>query len=239
MSRTIKLFGLSEAKVDQTITALNFQIPGLNIGFYPRFPENHLVLTLRGTSEEDLRKKIAEAESRIYPALEKHIFGYDDDTLEEIVARLLTEKKMTLAVAESCTGGLITDRLTNVPGSSLFLERGVVSYSNESKVDLLGVPAKTIETFGAVSEETARLMAEGVRKLAGTDIGIGVTGIAGPTGGTVAKPTGTVYVALADREHTVCRHFQFRWERRRVKEISTQWALEMLRRHLTEGTSDE
>ena len=109
-------------------------------------------------------------------------------------------------MAESCTGGLITDRLTDIPGSSEFLERGVVTYSNASKTALLGVPEAVIAAHGAVSAETARLMAEGVRRLAGTGLGLAVTGIAGPSGGTEAKPVGTVYIALADGEKTLCRH---------------------------------
>jgi len=188
LSRTIKLFGLSEAKVDQTVTELKLSIPGISIGFYPRFPENHIVLTSRGSSEESVRKNLAEAERRVTEALRKYIFAYDNETLDGIVASLLTQKKRTLAVAESCTGGLIADRLTNIPGSSLFLERGVITYSNESKIQLLGVPAETIEKYGAVSEEVAIHMAEGVRKRAGTDIGIAVTGIAGPAAGPRASP---------------------------------------------------
>ena len=112
----------------------------------------------------------------------------------------LTEKKLTIAVAESCTGGLITNRLTDVSGSSDYLERGLVTYSNAAKISMLGVPAEIIEKHGAVSEETARLMAEGVRKLAGTDLGLSSTGIAGPTGGSKEKPVGTVYIALADSQ---------------------------------------
>jgi nicotinamide-nucleotide amidase len=238
LSRTIKLFGLSEAKVDQTVTELKLRIPGISIGFYPRFPENHIVLTSRGSSEESVRKNLAEAERRVTEALRKYIFAYDNETLDGLVASLLTKKKRTLAVAESCTGGLIADRLTNIPGSSLFLERGVITYSNESKIQLLGVPAETIEAFGAVSEEVALLMAEGVRKRAGTDIGIAVTGIAGPAGGTEGKPVGTVYIALADGTKSFSRLFHFRWERRRVKEISAQWALEILRRYLMENGND-
>lgn len=233
VGRTIKLFGLSEAKVDQTVSGLDLGFEGLSIGFYPRFPENHLVLTVRSPSEEEARKTLSDVESKVEGALRKYIFGHDDDTIEGIVASLLTRKRLTLAVAESCTGGLIMDRLTDVPGSSLFLERGYVVYSNKSKTDLLDVPAEVIDRFGAVSEETARLMAEGAVKKAGTDLGVGVTGIAGPTGGTEAKPVGTVYIALADRKKTTCRLFHFRGERRRVKEISARWVLEMLRRYLT------
>lgn len=237
LSRTIKLFGLSEAKVDQTVAELNLQLPGISIGFYPRFPENHIVLTSRGALEENVRENLAESERRVTGALRKYIFGYDDETLDGMVASLLTRRKMTLAVAESCTGGLVSDRLTNIPGSSLFLERGVITYSNESKVQLLGVPAETIDTFGAVSEEVTLLMAEGVRKRSGTDIGLAVTGIAGPTGGTESKPVGTVFIALSDGKQSLCRLFHFRWERRRIKEISAQWALEILRRYLSEEAS--
>ena len=125
-------------------------------------------------------------------------------------------------MAESCTGGLITDRLTDVPGSSAFLERGVVTYSNAAKTALLGVPEAVIREHGAVSAETARLMAEGVRRLAGVDLGLAVTGIAGPGGGTEAKPVGTVHIALADGGTTLCRQYAFRWERRRNKIMGAQ-----------------
>jgi len=153
--------------------------------------------------------------------------------LEERLGEGLRARGMTLAVAESCTGGLITDRLTDVPGSSLFLERGVVVYSNASKIDLLGVPASVIERHGAVSEETAILMAEGVRRSGNTDIGLATTGIAGPTGGTKEKPVGTVFVARSAGEETGCRRYRLRWRRRRNKEISAQIALDMLGRSLT------
>lgn len=149
----------------------------------------------------------------------------------------MTEKKLTIAVAESCTGGLIADRLTDVSGSSVYFERGLVTYSNEAKIQLLGVPADILEKHGAVSEETARAMAEGVRKLAGTNLGLSSTGIAGPTGGTKEKPVGTVYIALTDGEKTVCRHYAYRWDRRRNKLISSEAALMMLRNYLQETPS--
>jgi len=232
--RTLKLFGIAEAKVDEVLAGDEFRPPGISIGFYPRFPENHVVITSAGENEEDALARRDVVEKKIRAQLGKYIFGSDDSTLEVMVASLLTDKGLTLAVAESCTGGLITDRLTDVPGSSVFLDRGVVSYSNISKTEMLGVAAATLETFGAVSDETAVLMAEGVRKLAKTDIGLATTGIAGPAGGSQEKPVGTVFIALADETDTVCRKFSFRWERRRIKEIASQWALELLRRHLVE-----
>jgi len=162
-----------------------------------------------------------------------------DETLAGNVARRMTERKWTLAVAESCTGGLITDRLTDIPGSSVFLERGLVTYSNDAKTALLGVPEAVIREHGAVSAETARLMAEGARKSAGTDLGLAVTGIAGPDGGTEAKPVGTVFVALADGGKTFCRPYAFRWDRRRNKMMASQAALLTLWRHLTGELRDD
>ncbi|MEA2014658.1 MAG: competence/damage-inducible protein A [Thermodesulfobacteriota bacterium] len=230
--KTIKVFRLTEAQIDQALLYEDLEIPGVSIGFYPRFPEIRLVVTSRREDRDLAEENLRVACERIKRQLSRHIFGYGDDTMERVVADLLTRRRLTLSVAESCTGGLITDRLTDVPGSSEFLERGVVTYSNTSKVDLIGVPASTIESHGAVSEDVAILMADGVRKLAGTDIGLATTGIAGPTGGTDEKPVGTVFIALSVGRDTTCRMFLFRWDRRRIKEMASQTALNMLRSFL-------
>ena len=236
---TFKLFGLSESTVDEAVADADLASLGISVGFYPNFPENHLVLTARTASAAEATERLREAGARVEARLGKNIFAHGQETLEGIVARMLTEKKLTLAVAESCTGGLITDRLTDVPGSSDFLERGVVTYSNAAKTALLGVPEAVLAAHGAVSEETARLMAEGVRRLAGTDLGLAVTGIAGPSGGTEAKPVGTTYIALADGGETRCMRYAFRWDRRRNKVVAAQFALLMLRGHLLgEGRDD-
>lgn len=232
--KTIKVFGLTESQIDQALSYEDMEIPGVSVGFYPRFPEIRLVVTSRGEDGGLAEENLRVACERIERQLSRYIFGYGDDTMEGVAAGLLTGRKLTLSVAESCTGGLITDRLTDVPGSSVFLERGVVTYSNTSKVELLGVPASIIESHGAVSEDVAILMAEGVKKLAGTDIGLATTGIAGPTGGTEEKPVGTVFVALSTGRGTTCRRFQFRWDRRRIKEMTSQIALNMLRKFLIE-----
>jgi len=236
---TFKLFGIPEAAVDAALADADLAGLGLGVGFYPNFPENHLVLTARTASAEEAGKKLRAAGARVEARLGKHIFAHGQETLEGLVARMLTEKRLSLAVAESCTGGLITDRLTDIPGSSGFLERGVVTYSNASKTDLLGVPEAVIAAHGAVSAETARLMAEGVRRLAGTGLGLAVTGIAGPSGGMEAKPVGTVHVALADAEKTVCRHYALRWDRRRNKIAAAQTALLMLLRYLLGDVGDD
>lgn len=230
--RTLKTFGLAEAGVDAALADIDLASLGVEIGFYPNFPENHIVLIARHQEKSRAQANILNAMQQVEARLRNYIFAYDDETLEGRVAELLTENKLTLAVAESCTGGLITDRLTDIPGSSAFLERGVVTYSNTAKIDMLGVPEEVIRDYGAVSELTATLMAEGVRRLAGTDLGLSATGIAGPSGGSEQKPVGTVFIALADAAGTICRQFAWRWDRRRIKVISSQAALIMLKDHL-------
>ena len=229
---TFKLFGLGESAVDDALADAALAGLGVGLGSYPNFPEIHLVLTAREDTVEASAEKLREAGKRVEARLAKYIFARNDETLAGSVAGRLTEKGLTLAVAESCTGGLITDRLTDIPGSSAFLERGAVTYSNAAKTALLDVPEEVIRDHGAVSVETARLMAEGVRKSAGTDLGLSVTGIAGPSGGTETKPVGTTFVALADGKTTVCRPYAFRWDRRRNKFMASQVALMMLWRYL-------
>jgi len=232
--QTIKTFGLGEAAVDKRMAEIDFKALGVSVGFYPVFPENHLVLIARSGSQEQAQRNLQMAQDEVTARLKDYIFSYGEQTLEEIIATVLTEKKLTLSVAESCTGGLIADRLTDVSGSSVYFERGLVTYSNTSKISMLNVPTEIIETHGAVSEETARLMAEGVRKISGADLGLATTGIAGPTGGSAEKPVGTVYVALAGAHETLCRHYAFRWDRKRNKQVSAEAALMLLRNYLQE-----
>jgi nicotinamide-nucleotide amidase len=238
-SRIIKLSGVTEARVDQMLSDIDFDRLGISVGFYPNFPEIQVVLTARCATDQEARDKIKRAKDEVAKRLQRYIFAYDQETLEGLVAGLLTERELTLAVAESCTGGLIADRLTDIPGSSAFFERGVIAYSNGSKTDILGVPEEMIGEFGAVSKEVAVLMAEGVRRIGKTDLGLATTGIAGPTGGTEEKPVGTVYIALSDKKRTLCRHYAFRWDRRRIKSISSQTALIMLKRYLMSEIEDE
>jgi len=153
-------------------------------------------------------------------------------TLKEMVGQLLTEQGLTIAVAESCTGGLIAHQLTNVPGSSAYFMGGVVAYANEVKEQVLGVSGETISAFGAISEETAREMARGARRLFGTDVAISATGIAGPTGGTPQKPVGLVYVALAAQDLERCERHLWRGDRLENKQETSEAALEMLRQYL-------
>jgi nicotinamide-nucleotide amidase len=236
--QTIKTFGLSEAAVDDRLKDIDFDSMGVSIGFYPVFPENHIVLISRSKTQGEAQINLQKAQDEVSARLQEFIFSYGEKTLEDVIAGILTERKLTIAVAESCTGGLITNRLTDVSGSSDYLECGLVTYSNAAKISMLGVPAEIIEKHGAVSEETARLMAEGVRKLAGTDLGISSTGIAGPTGGTKEKPVGIVYLALADSKQTICRHYTYRWDRKRNKEVFSEAALFLLKNYLQGKIND-
>jgi nicotinamide-nucleotide amidase len=160
------------------------------------------------------------------------VFSFSGETMEEVSGRRLSMTDFRLAVAESCTGGLIAQRLTNIPGSSKYFLEGVVTYSNESKTRLLGVDKKVIKEFGAVSQQVARDMARGVRHKARTDFGLAVTGIAGPGGGSEDKPIGLVYIALADDAHTEHKRFVIPGDRELIRWRASQAALDMLRRRL-------
>jgi nicotinamide-nucleotide amidase len=194
-----------------------------------------LRITTRAATPEEAEKRIAPVEKEILSRLGEYFFGEDDETLEGAVARLLEKSGATLALAESCTGGLLAKRLTDIPGSSAYLEEGVVTYSNESKERLLGVPHELLVEHGAVSEPVARAMAERARKLAGTDYGLSVTGIAGPDGGTEEKPVGLVFVGLSDAEETSAERLDLSaWARSReaIRERSANRAFDLLRLRL-------
>src|SRR5204863_2348426 len=166
--------------------------------------------------------------------LEDYIFAATEQTLEEVVGLQLVLKHATIAVAESCTGGLVSQRLTSVPGSSQYFLSGVVTYSNQSKIDLAGIPPLLLEMQGAVSEEVARGLAESVREKIATTIGVAITGIAGPSGGSADKPVGTVHIAVAGPEGTRHQIFMFPGNRERIRWQAAQAALNMTRKALAE-----
>lgn len=151
--------------------------------------------------------------------------------LEKHIGMLLRKHGKTISVAESCTGGLISHRITNVPGSSTYYDRGVISYSNQSKMDILHVSPETLRQFGAVSRQTASEMAQGIRRISRTDLGLAVSGIAGPGGGSPEKPVGLVHICLADDENVVCNKFRFKGEREEIKFQTSQAALEMIKKY--------
>ena len=196
-----------------------------------------LRITTRANTEAEAQEKIRPVEREVIARLDDYFFGEDDETLEGAVARLLQERGATLALAESCTGGLLAKRLTDMPGSSAYFTEGLVTYSNEAKERLLGVPHALLLEHGAVSEPVARAMAEGARRISGADYGLSVTGIAGPDGGTEEKPVGLVFVGISDAEGTFAEKLDFTaWARSRdsIRERSTNRAFDLLRLRLEE-----
>jgi nicotinamide-nucleotide amidase len=231
VSRTLKTTGLGESVVEEKIAGplKTLTDGGMEIGYCARTGEVDLRLAARGA---EAKKTVEEAERVVRALLGHHIFGAGDDQLEAVIVRLLSERKQTLALAESCTGGYIADRITNVPGASAVLLAGLVTYNNEAKQKFLGVRPETLARHGAVSETVAREMAEGARRETGADYALGVTGIAGPGGGTPDKPVGTVFLALAAGNHTFVLNPVNRYDRETFKYVTSQQALELLRRRL-------
>jgi len=231
----LKTTGIGESFLAEQIGDVNGLFApdsGVSLAFLPSPIGTRLRITARGKSVDEVTETIRAVEERIREKAGKYIYGANEDELEDIVGRLLTERRLTIAVAESCTGGLIMDRLTDVPGSSNYFERGAITYSNASKTAELGVPEELIRQHGAVSREVAEAMASGIRVKANTDIGISTTGIAGPTGATPEKPVGLVWIGYSDSSETLALKFNFGDDRRRVKERAAQAALELVRRKL-------
>lgn len=230
--KTYKVVGLSEAEINGKLTHLEGRDPRVRLGYYPVFPEVHISLTVTGGSSLEAEAVFTEYDGQVTTLLGDCCYGFGADTLEGVVGRLLAERGQTVAVAESCTGGLIAHSLTRISGSSAYFSGGVVAYSNALKEGLLGVNPETIRRCGAVSAETAQAMAEGMRRLAGVDHALSVTGIAGPAGGSEDKPVGTVYFGLASSGKTQTFLFYFAGERGQVQALASQKALDLLRRHL-------
>ncbi|MBF8247881.1 MAG: cinA [Bacteroidetes bacterium] len=233
--RTLKATGIGESMLAAQIgdvSGLFEPNSGTTLAYLPSPTGVRLRITVRGKAAQQAETQIKLVEERIRGKAGKYIYGTENEELEHVVGKLLTERKLTLAVAESCTGGLIADRITDVPGSSNYFERSMTLYSNESKVAELGVPLALLEKFGAVSREVAEAMAAGVRSKSNTDIGISTTGIAGPAGGSAEKPVGLVWVGYSEKNETLALKFNFGDGRRRVKERAAQAALELLRRKL-------
>lgn len=192
-------------------------------------------LRARGESRPVVESALREVETAALTALGDDCYGKDQESLESVVGRLLRARRLTLSLAESCTGGLLGHRITNAPGSSAYFERGVVAYSNRAKEELLGVPKELLLSHGAVSAPVAEAMARGIAEASGTDLGLSVTGIAGPEGGTAAKPVGTVFIGLASPDGVQSSRFLFAGSRESIKWQSTQLALDLLRRYLSTG----
>jgi nicotinamide-nucleotide amidase len=231
-TRIYKVVGLPESEVDRRIAPAyqQYKNPETTILSVAGTIEVHL--RAHGASEAEADKLLAELGDKIELALGDHIFSTGGESLEEVVGMYLVMKQKTVAVAESCTGGLVAERLTRVPGSSNFFLGGVVAYSNDLKTRLVGVPAELIAVEGAVSKPVAQALAEGVRRRTGASIGVSISGVAGPGGGTMEKPVGLVFIALSDDRSTEVRRFQFPGDRERVRTWASVAALEMIRRRV-------
>jgi nicotinamide-nucleotide amidase len=231
-SRTLKACGISESALDEAIGDLMRTSHNPTIGLLAYPGEIHIRLTVKTDSEAEGDRLLDDLEAGIRERMGTLLFGRDEERLEEAVGRLLLDTKQTVAVAESCTGGLVCHRLTNLPGSSAYFTRGEVVYSDDAKERLLGVPRELIAEHGAVSQPVALAMAAGMRQAAGTDLALGITGIAGPGGGTATKPVGLTFIAIASHDGVTCRECRFLWDRETNKLLASQKALDILRRHL-------
>ncbi len=231
--RTISTFGLPESLVGEKIAVVGEQYPQITLGLRAKFPEIQVKLYLRSEDESTGRQILAAADQRISEILGRHVFSHAGRPMAEEVGRLLQRRKATLALAESCTGGLVANWITNIAGSSDYFLFSAVTYHNDAKVRVLGVSPDTLQQKGAVSEETAGQMAEGARRLSGAAYGLSITGIAGPGGGSEEKPVGTVCLALAAADKTVTRRFCYSFGQRLMnKRMFAMTALDMLRRRL-------
>jgi len=229
--KMLRVFNMNEIDVNEKIAALKLD-HSVKIGYYPVFPELHITLTTRGKNSDECDILITQTANAITSSLGNVIYGQNQETLEIIVGRLLTEKKMTIAVAESCTGGLVSHRLTKVPGSSAYYLGGVTSYANSMKSRFLGIKTELLQKHGAVSKEIAEAMAKGILASSGADLSLSITGIAGPDGGTAEKPIGTVYMGLAAADKTYVQLHHFEGTREQIQEISAGTGLDMVRRYL-------
>lgn len=227
-----RIFGLPETEVNQRVKHLEGDNSLVRLGYYPVFPEVHLSLTALGASTEESEALFQVFDQRIQKALGEFIYGFGEDTMALKVGELLRQAGLQLAIAESCTGGLISHTVTTVPGSSDYFLGGVTAYSNQLKMDILEVDGNLLAKHGAVSAETAEAMASGMRRLSGADIALSTTGIAGPTGGSAEKPVGTVYFGLDYQGD--CRHYlhTFSGSRSQIQTIAAQTALDILRKRL-------
>jgi len=231
-SRNIHIFGLGESAVEEKLRPLMESLKNPTLAPYAKDGEVMLRLTAKAASKQDADELMAPILSEVREALGDIIYGVDTDSLENTVICLLREQGLTLATAESCTGGLLSKRLTDIPGASKVYLGGVVAYSEQSKTELLGVEPELIREFGVVSREVALAMAEGVRLKLGADIGIGITGIAGPESDSSGLEPGTVFVALVTEDTSICNHPKLFYDRERIRIGAASNALDMIRRLL-------
>lgn len=228
-TKTIKTVGLVEAEVNKIVKDLLSVGPATTLGIYVHLGEVDLKITSKAKDGKTAEREIKKLEKKIRKRLGKYIYGVDSESLEYVVGEMLAKNRKTLAIAESCTGGLIANRITNVSGSSKYFKMGIVAYSNEAKVNLLGVSKDKIKKYGAVSKQVALDMAKGVKRLSKADVGLGITGIAGPKGATKKKPIGLVYIAVAGDKIKTVKKCLFIGSREEIKLQASIAALNLIR----------
>ena len=231
-SKILKVTGLGESSVNELIRDYINKQTNFSFGIYANPEDIQVQVTTEAPSEKEVEKLLQSSVDQLTKILGNYVYGIDEETIEEVVGKLLKTKKLTVAVGESCTGGMLGEMITRIPGSSEYFQGGIISYSTKVKEDLLKVPPKVIKKYGEVSEEVARLMAKGVRINCHSDIGISITGIAGPGGATEKKKVGLVYMALSDGEKIITQKHQLFRNRQLIRIRASRRALNMLRIYL-------
>ena len=234
-SRVLHTFGIGESMLETKLDDLVLAQKNPTLAFLVRPTGVIIRITAKAESAAAAEKLIAPMEKEIRARIGDFVYGVDDEKLEEIVGRMLLERRLAVATAESCTGGLVASRLTDVAGSSEYVKGGVVSYTDEVKAEILGVSKDLLESYGAVSEPVARAMAEGVRHKLGAEVAVSTTGLAGPGGGTEEMPVGTVFIAVSGNDGTIVERHRFPGTRGQVKFRASQAALALLRRYINQG----
>ena len=233
-SKTLKITGLGESSVNELIRDYMNKQTNFSFGIYANPEDIQVQVTTQAPTEKEVEKLLQSSANQLTKILGNYIYGSDEETIEEVVGNLLKTKKLKVAVAESCTGGMLGEMITRIPGSSEYFQGGVISYNARVKEDLLKVPPEVIRKYGEVSRQVAKLMAEGVRRCCHSDIGISITGIAGPGGATEKKKVGLVYMALADSKKTITQKHQLFGSRQLIRLRAARCALNMLRMYLME-----
>ncbi|MFC1557757.1 competence/damage-inducible protein A [candidate division KSB1 bacterium] len=232
LKRIIRTTGTGEINLYEILKPVISRWRSVSVSFLPNLKGVTIVLRMKNIKNRNAGRILDEKQKEIVNHIKKYVYSLEDIELSEAVSRELIKKNLTISTAESCTGGSISSALTDISGSSAYFMNGVVCYSNESKIKILGVPKDIIEKYGAVSPQTARAMAENVRKISKTDIGISTTGVFGPTGGTQKKPVGLVYIGYADKNGTSVFKHNFGKKRERNKIRTTQEALNLVRKKI-------
>lgn len=233
-SKTLKITGLGESSVNELLRDYMNKQTNFSFGIYANPEDIQVQVTTQAPTEKETDKLLQSSVNQLTKILGNYVYGTDKQSLEEVVGNLLKNKKLKVAVAESCTGGMLGEMITRIPGSSKYFQGGVISYASIVKEDLLKVPPEVIKKYGEVSVQVARIMAEEVRKCCHSDVGISITGIAGPGGAIEKKQVGLVYIALADGKKTITKKHQLFGSRQLIRLRSARRALNMLRMYLME-----